>query len=108
MRTSVETRTFVKERRMETFARAILGAFEASFRRSGQILIAIYQYGISPFLGNRCRFYPSCSQYAKILWMDSRRPLYQRLWLVIWRLLRCHPYSKGGMDLPPMQEDLRK
>lgn len=60
--------------------------------------ILIWQKIISPFLGPRCRFYPSCSQYAKeSLKHDS---LGKALYKTCLRLLKCHPFHPGGIDLP--------
>ena len=61
-------------------------------------LIVIYQRTLSLALGPRCRFYPSCSQYAK----DSLHayPLTVALKKIGGRLLRCHPFHPGGIDLP--------
>lgn len=58
--------------------------------------IRFYQYAISPLLGRNCRFYPSCSQYA--IEALEKLPLYKALPKIIWRILRCHPFSKGGDD----------
>jgi uncharacterized protein len=63
------------------------------------ILLTIYHYLISPFLGTNCRFYPSCSQYSKIA--IQRFGLFYGGWLTIKRLLRCHPLNPGGVDLVP-------
>lgn len=59
-------------------------------------LIWTYQYLISPILGPRCRFYPSCSTYAyeAISYHGSMRGL----WFTFKRLLRCHPWHPGGYD----------
>lgn len=59
-------------------------------------LIWIYRRCISPFLGNHCRFYPSCSQYAQ----DAlhQHSFFKAIYLMIRRLLRCHPFHKGGFD----------
>lgn len=58
--------------------------------------IRFYQYVLSPFLGPRCRFYPSCSDYA----LDSfqEHDILRASWLTICRLMRCHPWSSGGYD----------
>ena len=65
-----------------------------------RILIRAYQLALSPWLGARCRFYPSCSQYAleAVTRYGSRRGS----WLALRRLLRCHPWHRGGHDpVPP-------
>ena len=62
-------------------------------------LIGLYQRFISPLLGPRCRFSPSCSTYA----MEAldRHGLWRGGWLSVWRLLRCHPCTSGGYDPVP-------
>ena len=59
-------------------------------------LIALYRACIRPFLGNHCRFYPSCSEYAKEALMT--RSVISALLLISKRLLRCHPFTQGGFD----------
>ena len=62
--------------------------------------IRAYQLVISPLLGPRCRFYPSCSAYA-VTAIRRHGPL-RGTWLAAWRLLRCHPWNLGGPDpVPP-------
>lgn len=58
--------------------------------------IRLYQRLISPALGQRCRYYPSCSEYA----VQSIRTfgILRGLILAVWRLLRCNPFSRGGLD----------
>ncbi|MCY4360431.1 membrane protein insertion efficiency factor YidD [Candidatus Synechococcus spongiarum] len=62
-------------------------------------LIGLYQRFVSPLLGPRCRFSPSCSAYA----MEAldRHGLWRGGWLSVWRLLRCHPCTAGGYDPVP-------
>ena len=61
-------------------------------------LLAVYQNTLSILLGPRCRFYPSCSQYAReCLEKDS---LTTALTKTLKRLSRCHPLHPGGIDLP--------
>jgi putative membrane protein insertion efficiency factor len=63
-------------------------------------LLRFYKLAISPLLGNRCRFYPSCSDYARqaIQYHGAARGTY----LAAKRLCRCHPFSAGGVDpVPP-------
>ena len=62
-------------------------------------LIQGYQYLISPLLGSRCRFYPSCSSYA--LEAIQEHGVLQGCYLSLRRLLKCHPFHKGGIDLVP-------
>jgi uncharacterized protein len=64
-------------------------------------LIKIYRFFISPFLGNRCRFYPSCSLYAEIA--IGRHGIFYGVWLTIKRLLKCHPWYKGD-EYDPVPE----
>jgi uncharacterized protein len=63
-------------------------------------LLKFYRYCVSPMLGPRCRFYPSCSCYAEeaIELHGAARGSY----LTVRRLLRCHPWHEGGYDpVPP-------
>ena len=62
-------------------------------------LLRFYKVAVSPLLGNRCRFYPSCSDYAReaIQYHGAARGTY----LAARRLCRCHPFSAGGIDLVP-------
>ena len=62
-------------------------------------LLRIYQLFISPLLGNHCRFYPSCSQYAREA--IEQYGVLRGGWLAIRRLLRCHPWHPGGVDPVP-------
>ena len=47
-------------------------------------------------LGNNCRFYPSCSNYAVEAF--STLNFFKAFVKTAWRILRCHPYAKGGID----------
>jgi len=62
-------------------------------------LVKGYRFFFSSWLGNHCRFEPSCSQYALDA-LDRHGALYGSL-LIIWRLLRCQPWCKGGYDPVP-------
>lgn len=61
--------------------------------------IRVYQWLLSPLLGNCCRFEPSCSRYA-LLCIERLGPV-RGSWLSLRRLLRCHPFCPGGHDPPP-------
>jgi putative membrane protein insertion efficiency factor len=70
-------------------------------RHLAAFLIRIYQWTVSPLLGPRCRFYPSCSQYAHEALL--RFGLLRGGWLALKRLGRCHPWHAGGIDpVPPL------
>ena len=62
-------------------------------------LIRGYQWFISPLLGNHCRFYPSCSEYAREA--IERHGAVRGVWLAIRRVARCHPWHPGGVDPVP-------
>lgn len=62
-------------------------------------LIGVYRYLISPFLGNNCRFYPSCSEYAQTA--VERHGVFRGGWMAIRRISRCHPWHEGGVDHVP-------
>jgi hypothetical protein len=68
-------------------------------RRALQLLIRGYQLALSPLLGRRCRFLPSCSQYAYEA--IGRFGVLKGGWLGLRRLLKCHPLHAGGCDPVP-------
>nr|WP_275941006.1 membrane protein insertion efficiency factor YidD [Legionella antarctica] len=56
----------------------------------------MYRYLISPLIKPCCRFYPSCSQYA--ISAIKQHGVVKGIWMAFKRLLRCHPWSRGGYD----------
>ncbi len=62
-------------------------------------LIRCYQVFISPLLGRHCRFYPSCSSYTYEA--IKKHGLLKGVFLGGKRLLKCHPFHPGGVDLIP-------
>jgi hypothetical protein len=70
-----------------------------------RLLIRAYQKLLSPLMGPRCRFHPSCSAYmAEAI---RKRGVVIGLLKGTWRILRCNPLSRGGYDPvdPPSKED---
>jgi uncharacterized protein len=63
------------------------------------LFIRVYQLVLSPMLGPRCRFYPSCSCYAHTA--IERYGARRGVWLGLRRLMRCHPFAEGGYDPVP-------
>ncbi len=65
-------------------------------------LIRAYQYVLRPLLGANCRFYPSCSEYAREA--VALHGAGRGSWLAACRVCRCHPYHPGGFDPVPPPE----
>lgn len=59
-------------------------------------LINFYKYLISPLLGNNCRYLPTCSEYTKE--SVKKFGIIFGVWLGLKRIIRCHPWGKGGYD----------
>jgi uncharacterized protein len=68
----------------------------SAVRRIVLLPLRFYQRLISPALGARCKYYPSCSEYAAQA--IERFGILRGLVLAGWRLLRCNPWSHGGFD----------
>ncbi len=68
-------------------------------RRIALLLIRAYQIVLSPLLPPSCRFYPSCSQYGYEAF--EKYGIFKGAWLTAWRILRCNPWTKGGLDPVP-------
>jgi putative membrane protein insertion efficiency factor len=74
----------------------ITAKLRSASRMLAVLPIRIYQRLVSPLLGQRCRFYPSCSEYA--VQAIRQFGILRGLVLAGWRLLRCNPWSHGGFD----------
>ena len=73
---------------------------EPMIKRLLIILIDSYRLLLSPFFGTQCRFYPTCSVYAREA-IDAHGA-WRGAWLAVWRILRCNPWCAGGVDpVPP-------
>ena len=69
-------------------------------------LIALYRVSLSGWLGGQCRFYPSCSTYAARA-IRTHGAIRGTL-LASWRLARCGPFTRGGVDHVPEREVKRR
>ncbi|CDG47928.1 membrane protein insertion efficiency factor YidD [Serratia symbiotica] len=70
-------------------------------------LVRAYQFVISPLLGPRCRFQPTCSHYT--IEALSQFGMIKGSWLALKRILKCHPLNPGGNDpVPPKTDDNRE
>lgn len=69
-------------------------------------LLRLYKFIISPYLGNRCRFEPSCADYAReaIQYYGAARGSY----LALKRVCRCHPFAAGGVDPVPSANGVKR
>jgi putative membrane protein insertion efficiency factor len=59
-----------------------------------------YQKLLSPYFAPRCKYYPSCSTYAELAITEFG---IKGLFMATWRLVRCNPFSHGGVDYPSKQ-----
>ncbi|MFA5582644.1 MAG: membrane protein insertion efficiency factor YidD [Bacteriovoracaceae bacterium] len=62
-------------------------------------LIRFYQYALSPLLGPKCRFHPTCSHYSLECFKKFTLP--KALWYSCRRICKCHPFHAGGYDPVP-------
>jgi len=69
------------------------------FRKLAIAPIRFYRRFVSPLLPNRCRFVPTCSEYA--IEAITRHGVLRGAWLAVRRLLKCHPLHPGGYDPVP-------
>jgi putative membrane protein insertion efficiency factor len=69
-------------------------------------LLGVYRYALSPWLGSRCRFHPSCSCYAQEA--IELHGVARGSFLATSRLLRCHPWHAGGYDPVPPVDAMQK
>lgn len=69
-------------------------------------IIKAYRYLLSPWLGMHCRFHPTCSCYA--IEAIERFGAIKGSWLMLRRLVRCHPFCDGGLDPVPEKKTFDK
>ncbi len=75
-------------------------------RKIATLPIRLYQRLISPLMRPRCKYVPSCSEYARMA--INEFGVVKGLILAGWRLLRCNPASHGGIDYPCDQKLFRR
>jgi putative membrane protein insertion efficiency factor len=63
------------------------------------VALRVYRVTLSPVLGAQCRFHPSCSVYAEEAIRNCGAV--RGVALTVWRVARCSPLSRGGVDYPP-------
>jgi putative membrane protein insertion efficiency factor len=70
------------------------------------LFVRVYRRVVSPLLAPRCKYHPTCSQYA----LDALRDygFVRGTTLAVWRLLRCNPWSHGGVDYVAQQTLFRQ
>lgn len=81
----------------------VLGQINSGCKKSLIAILKIYHRLLSPFLGQHCRFIPSCSEYA--VQAIEKHGIVRGGWLTIKRLLKCHPWHSGGYD--PVENDYK-
>lgn len=81
---------------------AVASAVAALERLASRALLAViraYRFLVSPWVGNACRYWPTCSEYAREA--IERHGAARGSYLAARRLARCHPYGRGGVDAVP-------
>ena len=73
------------------------------FKKSVIAVIKLYQFSISALLGQRCRFYPSCSHYT--IEAIEAHGVAKGLYLASKRITKCHPFHPGGIDMVPQNKN---
>ena len=66
--------------------------------------VRFYQYFVSPLLGQNCRYYPTCSEYA--LWEIECDNTFKAFFKSFFRILRCNQLFKGGIDYPVIKRNI--
>lgn len=84
---------------IKTSSDFVLNLLAVTVTRGMIALVRVYQVTISPFTRPRCRYQPTCSEYARQAL--SIHGFSKGLLLAIRRLARCHPFADGGVDLVP-------
>jgi uncharacterized protein len=73
----------------------------SALRTAAVAPLRVYQRVVSPVIPRRCKYHPTCSEYA--VQSIRRFGILRGLVLAAWRLMRCNPWSHGGVDFPEDQ-----
>jgi putative membrane protein insertion efficiency factor len=84
---------------------AMLSAARRIPRQAARGLVRIYRYTFSPIVGFHCRHLPTCSEFADEAL--ARHGLWAGGWMILARILRCHPWGTSGLDFVPATPPLR-
>jgi putative membrane protein insertion efficiency factor len=79
---------------------------KVSLKQAILFLLAAYKRLLSPLFGARCRFHPSCADYARVA--IARFGAWRGGLLAVWRIARCQPLSAGGFDPVPETFTMRR
>ena len=102
MEQAFKVATMAPSKKLTLFFIKVWGALLKSIVIALKSLFKTYHILISPWLGNRCRFTPTCSSYAEQS-LDVHG-LAKGLWLTSKRVFRCHPWGGGGYDPVPTKK----
>lgn len=84
---------------LKAACQAVAWALSAAGQQTLMLVVRAYRFWLKPWLGNTCRFEPSCSSYA--MQALQRHGAARGAALAGWRLLRCQPWCNGGCDAVP-------
>lgn len=96
--------TSTKNLAIKSSMKLLKKSFKKLARKGLVYLFAFYKVALRPTFGNACKFTPSCSDYSYKAY--QKHGFFKGSCLTIYRLLRCHPFSKGGMDPVPGCEEV--
>lgn len=100
-----KTKSFIKNSNTEISTKLSTEPLKKLNNAIIQYLFAFYKVGLHPHLGNACKFHPSCSAYAKESFENHN--VFKAFGLTVMRLLRCHPFTRGGFDPIPAKKEVR-